>query len=213
MKRRQSPAKSRHSHSRHQEFGQFRIIGGLWRGRKLQFPATDGLRPTPDRIRETLFNWLSTELDNARCLDLFCGSGALGLEALSRGAQSCTFIDAEPKTLAAITSHINQLPDAKGKTVAAALPEALSKALPSSKENSEQFDVVFLDPPYALPLITPCLEQLLDLKLLNDSAWIYIENSASDSLPPLPTSMQLYRHKTAGQVQYALLHYQATNCE
>ena len=205
MKRRQSPAKSQQS----PDFGQFRIIAGQWRSRKLQFPATEGLRPTPDRIRETLFNWLDRELHGANCLDLFSGSGALGLEALSRNAAHCTFIDTQQETTNTINSHLENLLGAEGQTLTATLPEGLCHQTLAK----QRFDIVFIDPPYALSLITPCLEKLLALELLSDSALIYIENSANDKLPSLPAPIQVHRHKTAGQVQYALLHYQAANVD
>lgn len=180
----------------------FRIIGGSWRSRKFQFHPTPGLRPTPDRVRETLFNWLADEIPDAVCLDLFCGSGALGLEALSRGAKHCTFIDAEPRALQAINQHLQTLHCTQGSTITCSLPEGLSRF-------NHVADVVFLDPPYSLPCITDCLNTLVSMHLLSNDALIYIECSSKAALPELPASFHLHRHKQAGQVQYALLQYAA----
>lgn len=178
----------------------FRIIGGDWRSRKFQFPNVEGIRPTPDRVRETLFNWLSPFLTEARCLDLFCGSGALGLEALSRGAEHCTFIDANTQALTAIQQHLQTLACNNGHILQGQLPDALLRIQPA-------FSIVFIDPPYALNSIIPCLNLLIERHLLVDDAIIYIECSSLTPLPTWPEHFSLYRHKTAGQVQYALLRY------
>lgn len=197
MNRRKPPVKSQLSKSR----SSFRIIGGEWRGRKLSFPVTPGLRPTPDRIRETLFNWLSGVVENADCLDLFCGSGALGLEALSRGARHCIFIDAEQEVASSIASHLKILPNACGRMINAALPDGLLLL-------NESFDLVFLDPPYALSCIPGCVDSLVSRQLLKPRAWVYVENASTDAAPLLPSCLELYRQKTAGQVRYSLYRYQ-----
>lgn len=178
----------------------FRIIGGNWRSRKFHFPSTPALRPTPDRVRETLFNWLADTIPGATCLDLFCGSGALGLEALSRGAKHCTFIDADSVTLQAINKHLDTLHCTQATTITSSLPEGLSRL-------STTLDVVFLDPPYTLHCITECLSLLDSKHLLSNFALIYIECSNRESLPPIPDGFRVHRHKKAGQVQYALLQY------
>lgn len=196
MKHAKLPVKSQQSPLR----SQFRIIAGEWRSRKLSFPDIPGLRPTPDRVRETLFNWLTDDLNNAACLDLFCGSGALGLEALSRGARSCTFVDAAPQATRAIDNHLQTLQCRQGNTITGNLPAILSRL-------DQAADVVFLDPPYALFVITDCLEQLASKCLLNENAKIYIECSSRQPLPDLPDNFSIHRQKIAGQVQYALLHY------
>ena len=197
MNRRKPPVKSQQSKGQ----SAFRIIGGQWRGRKLAFPATEGLRPTPDRVRETVFNWLSGELHNADCLDLFCGSGALGLEALSRGARHCIFVDVEPLATSTIQSHLQVLPGASGETINARLPEGLSKL-------KQAADVVFLDPPYALDCIAECIDYLLEHQLLNPQAWVYVESPSNALAPVLPECLHQHRQKTAGQVRYTLLRYQ-----
>ena len=199
MKRRQSPAKSQQSATKNQ----FRIIAGTHRGRKLSFPATQGLRPTPDRVRETLFNWLNNGIAHARCLDLFAGSGALGLESLSRGAESCDFIEANAQAIESIKNHLMLL-QSNGKTYQGLLPEAISN-LPSNN-----YDIVFIDPPYAqAELINTCLHQLITRKQLNNDACIYIEHSSSDAMPQLPDGLTSHRQKKFGQVQSHLLHYVA----
>lgn len=192
MNPRKSPAKPAES-------GQFRIIGGHWRSRKLHFPAVDGLRPTPDRVRETLFNWLAPSIRGLHCLDLYCGSGALGLEALSRGAASCIFVDASSSAMAAIRQHLQQL-QGNGAALLGQLPTALNML-------EQPVDLVFLDPPYALDSHNDCLNALISKQLLREGAWIYCENASGQPLPPLPPACQLHRHKKAGAVQYALFRY------
>ncbi len=183
---------------------QFRIIGGQWRGRKLSFPDSPGLRPTPDRVRETVFNWLADKLAGAECLDLFCGSGAMGLEALSRGAKQVHFMDSSPAVVASIRHHLGLLPGASGKVISASLPEGLQVL-------QESFDLVFLDPPYAdaKKMIAASVEGLLAEKKLRPEAWLYVENSSVDHPPALPCRFTLHRQKVAGQVRYSLFHYQA----
>ena len=183
-------------------FGQIRIIGGLWRGRKFQFPATNNLRPTPDRVREMLFNWLQNQLHDTRCLDLFCGSGALGLEALSRGAAHCTFVDSEIAAITAISQHLHTLQCTQATLIHAALPQGFTQIIPA-------YDVVFIDPPYADEILDHCLQALMTPQLLNNTAWVYIECSSTRAMPTLPHGFSLHRHKTTGQVQSVLLRWQA----
>lgn len=192
MKRIKSPAKAT-------ETGQFRIIGGQWRGRKLQFPAVKGLRPTPDRVRETVFNWLAPHLQAMQCLDLYSGCGALGLEALSRGAAYCTFVDNSRPALQAIEQHLDVL-KGQGKTLVAELPQAIALL-------NQPVDIVFIDPPYADQSIETCVQLLLEKQLVKPEAWLYCENGSDKSLPQLPSEFVLHRHKTAGAVQYALYYY------
>jgi 16S rRNA (guanine966-N2)-methyltransferase len=197
MKPRKSPVKSLQS----PESGQFRIIAGQWRSRKLAFPAVSGLRPTPDRVRETLFNWLF-DVRNLRCLDLFAGAGSLGLEALSRGAAHCDFIDASGEACAAIRQHC-QLLTASATVKNAPLPQALE-----TLAGTDGFDVIFIDPPYALDCINTCLDSLERLHLLKPEAFIYIENDSSHAAIAVPSTMRLYREKVQGQVRFSLFRYQ-----
>ncbi|MEQ9464212.1 MAG: 16S rRNA (guanine(966)-N(2))-methyltransferase RsmD [Haliea sp.] len=178
--------------------GLLRIIGGRWRGRKLRFTAAEGLRPTPDRVRETLFNWLAADIREARCLDLFSGSGALGLEALSRGAAQCDFVDSNPGSLAQIRRHLQTLEaTTAGSCHAARASDFLARA-------DKPWDIVFIDPPFGQGLVAPACELLQSRGLLAGGASIYIETGSGDSLPALPEAWQLHRDKTAGAVNYRL---------
>lgn len=178
-----------------------RIIGGEWRGRKLDFPAIEGLRPTPDRVRETLFNWLQSYLPGARCLDLFSGSGALGLEALSRGAASVTFIDQAPEVINQLRSNLNTLKANNAELVLRSAPEWLEQCLP---DEEVRYDLVFMDPPFRKGLTVSVCALLEQRQLLADEALIYIETEAELQLKQLPENWQLHREKQAGQVSYRL---------
>jgi len=175
-----------------------RIIGGEWRGRKLAFPDLPDLRPTPDRVRETLFNWLRDILPGARCLDLFAGSGALGLEALSRGAEQVVMVDQHPAAVTQLREHIDLL-HARGARVVQA------ETLAFLRGPVQPFDVVFLDPPFQSELLAPCLAQLASQAWLAPTAWLYVEAQRRTPLPPLPEKWTVLRHKEAGQVGYYLL--------
>lgn len=174
-----------------------RIVGGRWRGSRVDFPAIDAIRPSPDRVRETLFNWLQTRIVGARCLDLFAGSGALGIEALSRGAVEVTFVDREPQVGRHITQTLQRL-NATGATV------QVEDAARFLARPSKSFDVVFLDPPFASTLLQIAFEKLPQ-GWLADDAYVYVECPADVPLPPLPAGWTVYRSKQAGQVGYHLL--------
>jgi 16S rRNA (guanine966-N2)-methyltransferase len=174
-----------------------RIVGGRWRGSRIEFPAIDAIRPSPDRVRETLFNWLQTSIVGARCLDLFAGSGALGIEALSRGAAEVTFVDREPQIGRHITQTLQRLA-ANGATV------QVEDAARFLGRAPRPFDVVFLDPPFASALLQTAFDKLPQGWLAGD-AYIYVESPADVPLPPLPTGWTVYRSKQAGQVGYHLL--------
>jgi 16S rRNA (guanine966-N2)-methyltransferase len=174
-----------------------RIIGGQWRGRKFKFPAVEYLRPTPDRVRETLFNWLMPSLQGARCLDLFCGSGALGLEALSRGAAAVTFVDSSNKVI----QNLRQICRTLETDVADFYLGSAERFL---GQQPVAFDIVFLDPPYDLDLIAGTAQQLDAGGWLKPGAWIYVEHDGRCDLTLLPAEWHLHREKTAGQVHYCL---------
>jgi 16S rRNA (guanine966-N2)-methyltransferase len=180
--------------------GELRIIGGQWRGRKLRFPALPGLRPSPDRVRETLFNWLAPEIAGARCLDLFAGSGALGLEALSRGAGNCVFVDSASSACARISAHLNLLGCPDGRVNHANAEQWLQH----KPADATRFDMVFLDPPFRQDLLQNCCERLEQNDWLAPRAWIYLEAGADETLPTLPPNWALHRDKRAGQVAYRL---------
>ena len=177
-----------------------RIIGGEWRGRKLHFPPAAGLRPTPDRVRETLFNWLQFELAGARCLDLFAGSGALGIEALSRGAGEAVFVERDAVSARAIRDLLAQLRCDRGRVEQVDALAWLERGPPASKP----FDIVFLEPPYGKEWLPVLAETLERDGWLAPEARIYLEDAAVRGAPTLPTGWTLVRSKRAGDVGYHL---------
>jgi 16S rRNA (guanine966-N2)-methyltransferase len=177
-----------------------RIIGGRWRGRKLAFPDVEGLRPTPDRVRETLFNWLQTEMVGARCLDLFAGSGALGLEALSRGAARVVLVDESREAARALEAHLQTLDCRDGVVVNSTAQDFLRRG-----PGGSAYDLVFLDPPFRQSLVAACAVLLEEKGWLAADARIYVETESELQAPALPANWELLREKTAGQVSYRLL--------
>lgn len=173
-----------------------RIIGGEWRGRKLAFPAIEGLRPTGDRLRETLFNWLQWQLPRARCLDLFAGSGALGLEALSRGAAQVQFVELDRTAARAISGHL-QLLGSKGSKVFNGSASAFLQQAP------QPFDIVFVDPPFSGDLWQQTLAALQQ-GWLAPGALVYIESPKHTDMA-LPADWELLKEKRSGQVCMRLL--------
>ena len=171
-----------------------RIIGGDWRRRVLKFPDSEGLRPTPDRVRETLFNWLGQDLDGLHCLDLFAGSGALGFEAASRGAARVVLVEQAPKVLAALRDNSAMLKHP------AQLEIVRADALQYASSARGPFDLVFLDPPYQkgwLDKLVPYLPQLL-----KPEGWLYAE--AEYEIEALGLWKTVRRGK-AGEVHYHLM--------
>ncbi len=190
--------------------GSVRIIGGNWRGRRIELVDAVELRPTPDRVRETLFNWLMAVVPGARCLDLYAGTGALGLEALSRGAAESWFVERDPRAAAALEATLLRFggqaagqPMGKGRVLAADAKRWL-KTPPLAA-----FDVVFLDPPYAANNLAD-LCTLLARGWLAARAWVYLETSRSQSFPVLPEGWQWHRESQAGDVRYALATVRST---
>lgn len=179
-----------------------RIIGGQWRSRKLEFQDTPGLRPTPDRVRETIFNWLQPVIVGARCLDLFAGSGALGIEALSRGAAHCLFIDEHPQSIADIHQNLKRLNSDAAETITGDSIKILQQLQESP--NDRQFNIVFIDPPYAMNCALHCCQLLVEYEWLADEAYIYIESSSPVTEQQLPSTWLLHRQKKAGNVHYHL---------
>ena len=173
-----------------------RIIAGKWRSRLVSFPPVAQLRPTPDRVRETLFNWLGQRLDGRACLDLFAGSGALGFEALSRGAARVVMVENDRGIVDALRESARVL-EAEGVEV------IQSDALKFVERSHERFDVVFVDPPFASDLAVRSMAVLP--ALLNPGARVYVESGAALELP---ASWRLLREDRAGAVRYAL--YEAT---
>jgi len=179
--------------------GRLRIVAGNWRSRLLEIAAVPGLRPTSARIRETLFNWLAPGLAGARCLDLFAGTGALGLEALSRGAAHCDLVEKSACAATTLRSNVATLKSEHATVHAMDALEFLSKA------DAGKFDIVFLDPPFAADLL-PNLCRLLDEgSLLADNARIYIEEDRSGPAVKLPGGWRVLKTKNAGNVRYSLV--------
>ncbi len=177
--------------------GDFRIIGGEWRRRRLAFVTDRDVRPSPDRVRETLFNWLAPMIAGTRCLDLFAGSGALGLEALSRGAAHAVFVDRERSVIEKIRAHLTSL----GGASRAELTQA--DAAQYLRQTSGSFDIVFLDPPYRQGLVASLLEQL-SARLSADHR-VYIETETPP--PALPPGWEILKSARAGQVSFALVRF------
>lgn len=180
-----------------------RIIGGKWRGRKLKFPDAQGLRPSQDRARETLFNWITPWLADSRCLDLFAGSGALGFEALSRGAQRADLIDESPAVYAALTTA-KQMLQAQDARVHRGDALTQLKTLANST-TATQYDIVFIDPPFASALAAPALAALVSQGLLADEALVYLEAPKQAENVWNDADWEVFRDKTFGDSRALLL--------
>lgn len=178
--------------------GHLRIIGGQWRSRKLGFPEAPGLRPTPDRVRETLFNWLAAHIEGAKVLDAFTGSGALYLEALSRGASMALALDANATAISSLRHNLDLLGCATGQLLQSDALKYLETQTPSA------FDLVFLDPPFHQNLLPATCTLLEEKGWLAERAWIYTESETPPSALQMPTTWRLHREKKAGQVYYSL---------
>ncbi len=178
--------------------GWLRIVAGKWRSRLLPIADEPGLRPTSERIRETLFNWLASTIEGSRCLDLFAGSGALGLEALSRGAGEVVFVENSARAAAALKEAVNML-EASGAQIRKA------DAIKYLKSEPEPFDIVFLDPPFAADLLEDLCRLLSEGNWLAEGARVYLEQDRERPLPDLPDGWTILNDKTAGQVRYALV--------
>ena len=179
--------------------GRLRIVAGNWRSRLLEIADVPGLRPTPERVRETLFNWLAPTIRASRCLDLFAGTGALGFEALSRGSRQVVFVEKSRRAAQAIEDNVKVL-DAKGALVANTdATKFLLDAEPAS------FDIIFLDPPFADDLLADLCRLIDERGLLAPHGSVYLEQDKGRPEPVLPAGWSTTRSKTAGQVRYALV--------
>ncbi|PTQ89407.1 16S rRNA (guanine(966)-N(2))-methyltransferase RsmD [Agitococcus lubricus] len=177
-----------------------RIIGGQWKRRTISFLAIEGLRPTPDRVRETLFNWLQFDIQGKHCLDLFAGSGALGLEALSRGATSCLFCEkhaAQAKHLGEQCLHLGKPNTVKMGDSLSLLPQLVPQC----------FDIVFIDPPYALKLWAASCQLLVEHQLISTNSVVYLEADCDWQSLGLTGQWQCLKSTKAGTVQGFLAHY------
>jgi len=182
--------------------GQVRIIGGRWRGRKLRFPPVPGLRPSPDRIRETLFNWLAPELPGSSCLDLFAGSGALGIEALSRGASDVTLVERDARAVSALRQHAQALG-------AAGLQICQADVITFLQRPAKAVDIVFLDPPFRSQWYEKICQTLTLENWLKPSASVYVEMPRGLQFTH-PPGWSLHRRQNAGEVQGDLYRFSST---
>ena len=179
-----------------------RIIAGIWRGRRLRFPQAADIRPTPDRVRETLFNWLAPHIRGTHVLDLFAGSGALGFEACSRGAATATLLDADPRCIAALQEHVERL---QASQVQVTRADALAWLARPRATDARAFDIVFVDPPFAAGLWQSVVTRLESGGWLAPGAFIYVELPLREPLPQWPEGWQSWRTGKAGEVGYHLL--------
>lgn len=177
--------------------GALKIIGGEWRSRQIDVLDADGLRPTPNRVRETLFNWLQADIFNSRCLDLFAGSGALSFEAASRGAKSIIQVENNAAACRVLKLNAEKLGAAQIQTVQS---DALTYL---AKSPANQFDIIFIDPPFGLDLVAQSCELLEKNLWLAPYAKIYVETEMNLKLE-LPERWTLLKSKTAGEVAYSL---------
>ena len=175
-----------------------RIIGGAWRGRRVHFPDMPALRPTPDRVRETLFNWLQHSLAGTRCLDLFAGSGALGLEALSRGAAEVVFVEQFPAAARTLQEQLVRLGgEGKGRVMEMGAARFL-------RTPAKPFDIVFLDPPFGKNALAEYVPMLDSGNWVKAGGLVYLENERAAGIPELPAHWELLKSKSAGEVGYHL---------
>ena len=179
--------------------GRLRIVAGKWRSRLLPIPDVHGLRPTSERIRETLFNWLGPRVYGMRCLDLFAGTGALGLEALSRDASSVVFVERSAKAVTALRHSVRTLDATGAELVNADAIEYLTRC------SAEQFDLIFLDPPFADNSIDDLCRLIAERRLLRSAGCVYIEQDRQSPLPDLPEGWQVKKSRIAGNVRYSLI--------
>lgn len=173
-----------------------RIVAGILRGSKIDVIDAPGLRPTPDRVRETLFNWLAPVIVGMRCLDLYAGTGALGIEAVSRGASSCTFVERDPRAAAMLTATLARLKVENANLIT-------RDAMAFLSDPQGPFDLVFLDPPFASDAWTTISGKLETSSALADGAWIYLE-SPGDTEPAVPADWRLHREARSGNVRHVL---------
>jgi len=185
--------------------GRLRIVAGIWRSRHLDIADVPGLRPTSERIRETLFNWLSPSIAGAQCLDLFAGTGALGLEALSRGAESVVFVEKSATAATALRTSIAAL-EADATTV-----HEMDAFDFLSTADGGVFDLVFLDPPFADDTLDDLCKLLQKKSILAAGAMVYVEEDRRRPEIELPDEWQVLKIKKAGNVRYSLVKLKATS--
>lgn len=193
MKKPQKSTKSR-------QMGEVRIISGLWRGRKLPVLNAEGLRPTTNRVKETVFNWLMNDISGSRCLDCFAGSGSLGIEALSRQAQAVTFLEKFAKASQQLKTNLTTLKANNGTVVNTDTLQFLAQ-----KNSGEKFDLVFIDPPFNKGFVPKVLELLQQNDWLAENALLYVEVEKNHTSLTLPENWLVIKEKTMGQVESRLI--------
>lgn len=201
MQHRKKPANK----TSRQATGAIRIISGQWRGRKLPVLDADGLRPTTDRTKETLFNWLMNDVAGRRCVDAFAGSGGLGFEALSRGASQVTFVELDKSASQIIGNNLRTL-NVDGAMAQVLKADALAFLNSCS---SESIDLLFLDPPFGKGLVERALEIVWEKQLIADNGLIYVEMEQGAVMPALPEQWQILKLKETKQFSYRLIHKSA----
>ena len=181
------------------EMGEVRIIGGDWRGRKLPVVMAEGLRPTSDRVRETVFNWLQFDVPGARCLDVFAGSGALGFEALSRGASEVTFLELAANNAKQLQANAKILKTEKARVI------QTDSLLWLEQPPEQPFDILFLDPPFNQGLMQSAVDKVFTSGIIQtDQAWLYLEQEKHLDWPTLPEGWICHREKSTSQVRFGL---------
>lgn len=202
MSKKRQPLKNSTINTSKNSHHQLRIIGGQWRSRKLSFTAIEGLRPTQDRVRETLFNWLMYDVEGVNCLDVFAGSGALGLEALSRGAKHVQFIEKSQTAATQINRHLMSLDCSRGNVKNTDALQYLS----TPADNA--FNVIFLDPPFNHDLLVPCCELLIQQGYCQTNTFIYVEAEPDVDLAQLPKQWHVIKDKSQSSKHIILYQHQ-----
>lgn len=192
--------KNRNSPQSAHQMGEVRIIAGLWRGRKLPVLNAEGLRPTTDRVKETLFNWLMHDIAHTRCLDCFAGSGSLGIEALSRQAQAVVFLEKFATAANQLKKNLQVLKSENGSVMNVDTLQYLAQ-----KNSCAPFDIVFIDPPFHQGLVPQVLKLLIENQWLAENAILYIETEKNHPPLTLPENWQIIKEKTAGMVTSRLI--------
>ena len=180
--------------------GEVRVIAGLWRGRKLSVLNAEGLRPTTDRVKETLFNWLMMDVANARCLDCFAGSGSLGIEALSRQAQAVVFLEKFANAAQQLKKNLASLKTDKSTVINTDTLTYLSQ-----KNSTEPFEIIFIDPPFHHNFVPQVLTLLQQNNWLAENALIYVETEKNHPPLLLAENWQIIKEKSAGMVTSRLI--------
>ena len=200
VKRKQRNIGGSATNKRGQRAGEVRIIGGDFRGRKLPVLQQQGLRPTADRVKETLFNWLQFEVPGSRCLDVYAGSGGLSFEALSRGAKQATLLELNPDNVMVLKNNLQTLKLDNASLIQTDSLHWLNNQAP------HPYDIIFIDPPFHQEMMQSTIDLLFANDYVQSSSWLYIEQEVSLDWPTLPLGWEVYREKKTAQVKYGLFH-------